>query len=111
MPWHSNVMMIIIIIIMVHNIPLMSNYNKGWCVCDTMALQFTLKMYHLKAKKKELWKFKYFTMQKKIYSSKKYDPLKKNQNPSRKLLYGYVKYMLYFLAWIPYLRSTLLFQK
>jgi hypothetical protein len=37
-------------------------------------------------------------MQKKIYSSKKYDPLKKNQNPSRKLLYGYVKYMLYFLA-------------
>jgi hypothetical protein len=34
--------------------------NKG--VCHTVALPFTLKMY-LKAKE-ELWKLKYFTMQK-----------------------------------------------
>jgi hypothetical protein len=43
-----------------------------------IALPFTLKRY-LKAKE-ELWKLKYFTMQK--YNLQK-NPLKRNQNPSR----------------------------
>jgi hypothetical protein len=33
-------------------------------VCHTMALPFTFKKKHLKAKEEELWKLKYFTMQK-----------------------------------------------
>jgi hypothetical protein len=44
-------------------------------VCHIVALPFTLKKY-LKAKE-ELWKFKYFTMQK--YNSK----IKRNPDPSR----------------------------
>jgi hypothetical protein len=44
-----------------------------------VALPFTLKKY-FKAKE-ELWKLKYFTMQK-LYSSKNPQP-KRNQNPSR----------------------------
>jgi hypothetical protein len=47
--------------------------------CHTVALPFTLKKYYLKAKE-ELWKLKYFTMQK-YKSSKKSS--KKNQNPSQ----------------------------
>jgi hypothetical protein len=49
--------------------------NKG--VCHTMALPFTIKKY-LKAKEEELWKLKYFTMQK--YNLQN-NPLKRNQNP------------------------------
>jgi hypothetical protein len=44
----------------------------------TVAVPFTFKKY-LKAKE-ELWKLKYFTMQK--YNLQK-SPLKRNQNPSR----------------------------
>jgi len=51
--------------------------NKGF-VTHTMALPFTLKWY-LKAKEEELWKLKYFTMQK-LQSSN--NPLKETQNPS-----------------------------
>jgi hypothetical protein len=47
-------------------------------VCHTGALPFTLKKY-LKAKE-ELWKLKYFTMQK--YNFQKISS-KRNQNPSR----------------------------
>jgi hypothetical protein len=47
-------------------------------VCHTVALPFTFKKY-LKAKE-ELWKFKYFTMQK--YNLQKKSS-KRNQNPSR----------------------------
>jgi hypothetical protein len=50
--------------------------NKG--VCHTVALPFTFKKY-LKAKE-ELWKLKYFTMQK--YNLQKKSS-KRNQNPSR----------------------------
>jgi hypothetical protein len=37
--------------------------NKGWCV---VALPFTLKSMLSRAKEEELWKLKYFTMQKNI---------------------------------------------
>jgi hypothetical protein len=46
-----------------------------------MALPFTLKKY-LKAKEEELWKFKYFTMQKYNLQKNK-NPLKETKNPSR----------------------------
>jgi hypothetical protein len=52
-------------------------YQMGNCkhgVCHSVALPFTLKKY-LKAKE-EIWKFKYFTMQ-------KYNLQKNHQNPSR----------------------------
>jgi hypothetical protein len=45
-----------------------------------MALPFYIKMY-LKAKEEELWKLKYFTMQKYYNLSKKSS--KRNQNPSK----------------------------
>ncbi len=51
-------------------------------VCHTMALPFTLKKNYLNAKN-ELWKLKYFTMQK--YNLQK-KPLKETKNPSRYLL-------------------------
>jgi len=54
----------------------MGRQNKG--TCHTGALPFNIKAY-LKAKE-ELWKIKYFTMQK--YNLKK-KPSKRNQNPSR----------------------------
>ncbi len=55
--------------------------NKLEGVCHTMALPFTLKSI-LKAKE-ELWKLKkYFTIAKKIQSSKNL-LIKRNQNPSR----------------------------
>jgi len=38
------------------------HWNKG--VCHTVALPFTLIKKYLKAKEEELWKLKYFTMQK-----------------------------------------------
>jgi hypothetical protein len=47
-------------------------YKQG--VRHTMALPFTFKS--ITRQKKELWKLKYFTMQ-------KYNPLKKKQNSSR----------------------------
>jgi hypothetical protein len=47
-------------------------------VCDTVAFAIYIKKY-LKAKQ-ELWKFKYFTMQK--YNLQK-NPLKESQNPLR----------------------------
>jgi len=53
--------------------------RRGWEVCHTVALPFTLKSI-LKAKKK-LWKFKYFSIQN-IYNFQK-NPFKRNQNPSR----------------------------
>jgi hypothetical protein len=46
-------------------------------VCHTLALPFTLQKY-LNAKE-ELWKFKYFTMQKYTLQN---NPLQENQNPS-----------------------------
>ncbi len=52
-------------------------FNKG-CVTHTVALPFTFKKY-LKTKE-ELWKLKYFTMQK--YNLQK-NYCKRNQNPSR----------------------------
>jgi hypothetical protein len=45
-----------------------------------VALPFTFKKY-LKAKEEELWKFKYFAMQK--YNLQKKKSSKRNQNPSR----------------------------
>ncbi len=55
------------------SIPLsLPNFNKG--ACHTLALPFTLKKY-LKAKE-ELWKLKYFTMQK--YNLQK-SPLKETK--------------------------------
>jgi hypothetical protein len=51
--------------------------NKG---CVTLYLAIYMKKY-LKAKEEELWKLKYFTMQKYINLQKIL--LKKNQNPSR----------------------------
>jgi hypothetical protein len=50
-------------------------FNKG-CVSHTVALPFTFKKY-LKAKEEELWKFKYFTMQK--YNLQKKNPLKETK--------------------------------
>jgi hypothetical protein len=52
-------------------------FGFGVCVCHTGALPFTLKKY-LKAKE-ELWKLKYFTIQK--YNLQK-KCSKRNQNPS-----------------------------
>jgi hypothetical protein len=52
-------------------------------VCHIAALPFTLKTYiktYLKAKEEELWKFKYFTMQK-LHLQKKSST--RNQNPLR----------------------------
>jgi hypothetical protein len=49
-------------------------------VCHTAALPFTLESKYLKAKE-ELWKLKYFTMQKYTQSSK--SSSKRNQSPSR----------------------------
>jgi len=40
-----------------------SGYNKG-CVIHIVALPFTLKSILIKAKEEELWKLKYFTIQK-----------------------------------------------
>jgi hypothetical protein len=40
-------------------------------VCHIVALLFTLKSKYLKAKEEELWKLKYFTMQKNILIFKK----------------------------------------
>ncbi len=52
---------------------------KGWCV-TLSPLPFYIKKY-LKAKEEELWKLKYFTMQK--YNLKKKSSNRRNQNPSR----------------------------
>jgi hypothetical protein len=39
-----------------------TNIQQG--MCHTMAFAIYIKKYYLKAKEEELWKFKYFTMQK-----------------------------------------------
>ncbi len=61
----------------IFNIPLFHTIHKQW-MCHTVALPFTLKNY-LKAKG-ELWKLKYFTIQK--YNLQKFLQ-KKNKNASR----------------------------
>jgi hypothetical protein len=53
-----------------------NNHQQG--VCHAVTLPFTLKKY-LKKAKEELWKLKYFTMQKNIILKK---TSKRNQNPS-----------------------------
>ncbi len=53
-----------------------TNLKQG--VCQTMALPFTVQSI-FRPKKEELWKLKYFTMQK--YNLQKSS--KRNQNPSR----------------------------
>jgi len=58
-----------------------TNLSIGKLKNKIVALPFTLKSKYLKAKEEELWKLKYFTMQKYNKSSKKSS--KRNQNPSR----------------------------
>jgi hypothetical protein len=52
-------------------------------MCDTVALPFNITKY-LKAKEEELWKLKYFIMQKKKKSSK--NPIKRKPKSSFKIL-------------------------
>jgi hypothetical protein len=55
--------------------------DKIWvCQSHTLASPFTLKRGYLEPKE-ELWKFKYFTIQK--FNLQKKKPSKTNQNPSR----------------------------
>jgi hypothetical protein len=54
--------------------------QKQQGVCHIVAFPFTLKKKYLKAKEEELWKLKYFIMQK--YNLQK-KASKRNQNPSR----------------------------
>jgi galactose-1-phosphate uridylyltransferase len=56
----------------------------GYSIINTVALPFTLKMY-LKAKEEELWKLRYFTMQKIHLIFKKKSSKRKTKNPSRNL--------------------------
>jgi hypothetical protein len=61
------------------NVLILSDHKNNGCVSShTVALPFTLKKY-LKAKKEELWRLKYFTMQ-------KYIILKKSSKKKTKIL-------------------------
>jgi hypothetical protein len=52
------------------NIKFPTLQNKGVCVCCTLALPFTLLNTYLKAKRRNLWKLKYFNHAKNILFKK-----------------------------------------